>query len=190
MRIVAGKYKGRKLAGPKGSKIRPTGDRLKETLFDVLAWAVGNSVFLDLFAGTGSIGLEALSRGAREVIFVESSDEACRLICKNLELCRIREGYRLVQQDIFTSLRQFGREGLRADIVYMDPPYGWGPYQDVLELLVHTGVVDESSHVVVEHSNRSKVPSAGSDHQRIRLLRQGNACLSFFSFGLHEREPE
>src|SRR5688572_1231507 len=89
VRIIAGQFKGRKLKGPRGTSVRPTGDRLKETLFNILGTSVRDSRFLDVFAGTGAIGLEALSRGACEVVFIESSTEGERLIRANLQLCGI-----------------------------------------------------------------------------------------------------
>jgi 16S rRNA (guanine(966)-N(2))-methyltransferase RsmD len=190
MRIVSGMYRGRTLAGPKGMNIRPTSDRLKETLFDILGWEVGGSIFLDLFAGTGAIGLEAISRGAKEVIFVESSDEGCRLIRKNLDLCGVAEGYRLLEQDIFPSLRQLGREAVRADMVYMDPPYGWRPYGDLLDILYRSGVARENARVVIEHHKRSPVPSDGTGYRRIRISTQGNKCLSFYAADSGQHQPE
>jgi len=172
--------------GPKGLEVRPTSDRLKETLFDILGGEVRDSIFLDLFAGTGSIGLEALSRGASEVIFIESGDEAGKIIHRNLDLCGIRGGYRLLTRDIFTSLRQIGHEALRADIIYMDPPYSWGPYEDLLELLCRTGLAHENSRVVIEHHQHSKVPAEGKGYHRTRISNQGNKCLSFYAASLSD----
>jgi 16S rRNA (guanine(966)-N(2))-methyltransferase RsmD len=150
-------------------------------LFNIIGPEVRDAVFLDLFAGTGSIGLEALSRGAREVVFIESSEEGSKLIHKNLDLCGIRQGQRVLIQDVFTSLRQIGREALRADIIYMDPPYGWKPYKDLLEVICRTGIAHENSRIVIEHHKHSGVPAAGRGFRRTRLLRQSNKCLSFFT---------
>jgi len=105
MRIISGQFRGRKLRGPRNLSLRPTSDRLKETLFNILARSIRDSVLLDVFAGTGAIGLEALSREAREVVFIESSPAACRLIRHNVDLCGITRGYRIIQSDVFTALR-------------------------------------------------------------------------------------
>ena len=125
MRVISGQFRGRKLRGPRGAEIRPTGDRLKESLFNILDPSIQGTVFVDVFAGTGAIGIEALSRGARQVVFVDSSREGCRLIRENLELCGIEGGFRLLSSDVFTALRLLVREGFSADILFMDPPYQW-----------------------------------------------------------------
>src|SRR5512147_706942 len=130
MRVISGKYRGRRLKGPEGMELRPTGDRLKETLFNILGPGIQDGVVLDVFGGTGAIGIEAISRGAREVVFIESSAAAHRLILHNLQTCRIEGGYRILQQDVFAALRFLARQGLKANLAFFDPPYDWKPYQD------------------------------------------------------------
>ena len=181
MRIIAGEYRGRKLGSPRGDALRPTADRLKETLFDILGPAIRGAVVLDVFAGTGSIGLEALSRGAREAVFVESSAAAVRLIRENLERCGIRSGYRLIRQDAFTALRILAKEGFAADFAFLDPPYDWKPYRDLLDLLFDTGIAQADARVVIEHARRSVLPESGRRFARTRVVRQGDHCLSFYS---------
>ena len=102
MRVISGQFRGRKLRGPRGAEIRPTGDRLKESLFNILDPSIQGTIFVDVFAGTGAIGIEALSRGARQVVFVDSSREGCRLIRENLELCGIEGGFRLLSSDFLS----------------------------------------------------------------------------------------
>ena len=111
MRVISGKFRGRKLRSPSGLQLRPTSDRLKETLFDILGPAVSGTILLDVFAGTGAVGLEALSRGAREVVFIESGRKAADLIRRNLELCGVTTAYRIIQRDGFAALRALGRQG-------------------------------------------------------------------------------
>src|SRR5580658_9508514 len=125
MRVIAGKYRGRPLRSLRGTDIRPTSDRLRETLFNVLT--AGNpevlegSVWLDLFAGTGAVGIEALSRGARQVYFVENSAAAAKLIGQNLESLAVARGYRILRDDLSGVLWRLEREHVAADIVFLDP---------------------------------------------------------------------
>ncbi len=180
MRVIAGKYRRRGLSGPSALELRPTGDRLKETLFNVLGAAVNGAVVLDVFGGSGAIGIEALSRGARQAVFVENAESACRLIRRNADLCGISSGYRVVRQDAFRALRALAREGFRADIVFFDPPYDFKPYGDLLDIAFNRGLVRESATVVVEHHRKAELPESGNGYQRSRLLRQGDHCLSFY----------
>lgn len=181
MRVISGLYKGRRLRGPRGLELRPTSDRLKETLFNILSPGLQGSVFVDVFSGTGSIGIEALSRGAREVVFIECSREGNSLIRQNLDLCGIADGYRLVAQDVFPALRSLGREGFSADTVYLDPPYHWQPHHDLIETLVAASIVGLSSRVVLEHHRKADVPEAGNGFHLARRIRQGDNCLSFYA---------
>ncbi len=178
MRVISGRYRGRKLFGPRGRDLRPTSDRLRETLFNILSPAVSGSVVLDVFAGTGAIGIEALSRGAQEVVFIESGREGCALIRQNLEACGITSSYRLIREDAFTALRQLCREGFAADIVFLDPPYAWQPYEDLLGNL--SELSRPSTTIVFEHDRRSALPESGSRCTRTRVVRQGDHCLSFY----------
>jgi len=181
MRVISGLYKGRKLRGPRGLDLRPTGDRVKETLFNILGPGLQGAVFLDAFSGTGSIGIEALSRGAREVVFIENSREGASLVRQNLELCGITAGFRLLSQDVFPALRFLGREGFSADVAYLDPPYDWQPYKDVIETLVAASIVGPSACMILEHHRKSKVPEAGTGYRLARRVRQGDSCLSFYA---------
>jgi 16S rRNA (guanine(966)-N(2))-methyltransferase RsmD len=161
-------------------EIRPTGDRLKETLFNILSSRVSDSVMLDVFGGGGAIGIEALSRGAREAVFIESAEVGCRLIRHNLKLCGIKAGYRILQQDVFMALRFLARQGFKANIVFFDPPYDWKPYRDLLEITFTRGLLAEPSRVVIEHYCKAFLPETGEGYRRSRVLRQGDHCLSFY----------
>jgi 16S rRNA (guanine966-N2)-methyltransferase len=180
MRIISGKFRGRRLKSPRGTDLRPTSDRLKETLFNILGPGVQGATVLDVFAGTGAIGLEALSRGAREVLFVESNKEAVELIHQNILLCGVTSGYRIIQGDVFTSLRTLVRASFTADTVFLDPPYCWGPYCDLLATLVQGGIARVGSQVIIEHHRKAALPESGSGYRRARLVRQSDKCLTFF----------
>ncbi|MGD0309476.1 MAG: 16S rRNA (guanine(966)-N(2))-methyltransferase RsmD [Acidobacteriota bacterium] len=180
MRIISGRFRGRRLKSPGGLGLRPTSDRLRETLFDILGPGVDGAVVLDVFAGAGGIGLEAISRGAREVVFVESNREAVRLIRDNLSLCGISSDYRILQGDAFSMLRSLAREQFAADITFLDPPYKWGPYRDLIEILFCTGIARIGARVVVEHHGKTALPDAGPSFRCVRTVRQSDKCLSFF----------
>ncbi len=186
MRIISGEFRGRKLLGPRGLEMRPTSDRLRETLFDILGASVRGSSFMDVFAGTGAVGIEALSRGATEVIFIEQSAEGCLLIRKNLEACRVSRGYRLLQRDAFTALRQLGREGIATDLVFADPPYRWEHHKDILDIIFQKGLAHPGTRVFVEHHRKVLLPEAGMGYGRLRVVRQGDHMISVYQAALGE----
>ena len=181
MRVITGKYRGRRLKGPEGLEMRPTGDRLKESLFGILSPALSDAVVLDCFSGTGAIGIEALSRGARQVVFIESSRVSCRLIRSNLKLCGIASGARLIQEDVFGALRDLGRKGFQADVIFFDPPYDFQPYKDLLDIVYSRGLAAPSAPVVIEHRRKAALPEEGQNYRLARVTRQGDQCLSFYS---------
>lgn len=187
MRVISGKYKGRKLKEPDDWDIRPTGDRLKETLFNILGPDIAGAVILDVFGGTGAIGIEALSRGAREVAFIENSSAAHRLILRNLQLCRIEGGYRIRQQEVFMALRLLSREGFSADIAFFDPPYNWKPYEDLLVITFERQLLQRNGRAVIEHHRKVHLPEAGKTYRRSRVVRQGDHCLSFYEYNTEVR---
>jgi 16S rRNA (guanine966-N2)-methyltransferase len=179
MRVITGKFKGRRLQGPGELHIRPTGDRLKESLFDILGDRVCGSAFLDVFAGTGAVGIEALSRGAREVIFVETDSRCCRLIRQNLELCGASGG-RIMAREAFSALRALARSDFRPDLAFLDPPYDFEPYADLLDILFSMRLAGVACLVIIEHSRRTLLPDSGTGFARGRQVRQGDKALSFY----------
>ncbi len=181
MRVISGTYKGRRLKGPEGLELRPTGDRLKETLFNILGPRIAGAVVLDVFAGTGAVGIEALSRGAREVMFIESAPAAHRLIAHNLKLCGIETGCRIMKEDVFTALRSLGRRGFKAAFAFFDPPYDWKPYRDLLEITFSRKLLPDDGLAVIEHYRKASLPESGDGFCRSRIVRQGDHCLSFYS---------
>jgi len=188
MRVIAGKYRGRPLRSLRGMDIRPTSDRLRETLFNVLT--AGNpevlegSVWLDLFAGTGAVGIEALSRGARQVYFVENSAAAAKLIGQNLESLAVARGYRILRDDLSGVLWRLEREHVAADIVFLDPPYGMQQaYEETLTALADSSLVWAMTLVIAEHEKKFDPGNGFGSLVRVRKLIQGNAALSFYRIG-------
>ena len=187
MRVIAGKFRSRQLKSLKGMALRPTSDRLRETLFNVLGDRVAGSFFVDVFAGTGAVGIEALSRGARKVAFIEKHSPAATLIKKNLESLEVRNGVEILSVDAVHGLEVLGKAEGGKDtgphIVFMDPPYGnVEDYGRVLSCLGFEGLLREGSLVIAEHRRNFELPEAAGNLERVRVLRQGDAVLSFYRF--------
>jgi 16S rRNA (guanine966-N2)-methyltransferase len=185
MRVIAGKYRSRPLRSLRGMDIRPTSDRLRETLFNVLtsgnSSALEGTVWLDLFAGTGAVGIEALSRGAKQVYFVESSPAAANVIRQNLESLQIVEGFKLLQEELPSAFWRMEREHVAADVVFIDPPYRMqNAYRDTLRALAESPVVWAMSMVIAEHEKKFDPGEEFVPLRRFRKLVQGSATLSFY----------
>jgi 16S rRNA (guanine(966)-N(2))-methyltransferase RsmD len=187
MRIVAGKYRRRVLQSLRGLALRPTSDKLRETLFNILGPTIEDSVFLDVYAGTGAVGIEALSRGASEVFFIEKHGGAASLIRRNLESLGIRDSANILVADALRGLQtlarpKFGRP-LRADFVFLDPPYAEeDQYKVVLEFLDAGQLLSPTALVIVEHRKKFSLPGRLAQLECVRLVEQGDAALSFFRF--------
>ena len=186
MRIIAGKYRGRNLKSPPSLEVRPTSDRLRETLFNVIAPRIENARFLDLCAGSGAVGIEALSRGAARVTFVDRSRKMCELIKSNIDLCRIeRSESEVVQAEALDYLRRFIAKqpdsGKPWDIVFFDPPYAID-YLPMLETLGarSASLLTEKGLLIVEHHHKTDLPETLGDLNRYRVLKQGDSALSFY----------
>lgn len=181
MRIIAGTYRGLSLKTLKGGKLRPTSEQLRETLFDVLGPAIADSAFLDAYAGSGAVGLEALSRGAREVVFIEHHRPAIELIRKNLEALKIDSGFQLLTCAVLTGLERLAQEGERFDYVFLDPPYDEiREYHHALRHLARSELIRPTSLVVAEHSRHVHLEEEYAGLRRFRLLRHGDAQLAFY----------
>jgi 16S rRNA (guanine966-N2)-methyltransferase len=185
MRVIAGKYRSRPLRSLPGSDTRPTADRLRETLFDVLTagnpQALEGTVWLDLFAGTGAVGIEALSRGARLVYFVESSPPAAALVRQNLEKLGVESGFHILRQEAVRALHQLESQAVVADVVFLDPPYRLSAaYDATLGALSKSSLLQASSLVIAEHEKRFDPGEQFGALRRYRRLEQGDAALGFY----------
>ncbi|MEK6304602.1 MAG: 16S rRNA (guanine(966)-N(2))-methyltransferase RsmD [Acidobacteriota bacterium] len=182
MRVIAGSYRGRKLSPVEGKDVRPTSDRLRETLFNILAPRMRGGRFLDLCAGSGSVGIEAISRGASEVVFIESSRRACSIIEANLRTLGIESGARLINRDVLFALQQITGASAHFDIVFFDPPYASELYDQVMNQLPTGNLLAAGSIVVVEHRSKHQLAPAYSNLATYRQLNQGESALSFYKF--------
>jgi 16S rRNA (guanine966-N2)-methyltransferase len=181
MRVIAGKFRSRVLKSPGKLRLRPTSDRLRETLFNILGPAVEDSLFVDLYAGTGAIGIEAISRGAREAIFIESHPATARLIRANLAALKIDSGVEVIEAAAIRGLDRIAARHRIADFIFLDPPYEHAQeLLDVLDYLDLSHVVAPRGLVIVEHGNKVELPERLERLERTRLVEQGDAALSFY----------
>jgi 16S rRNA (guanine(966)-N(2))-methyltransferase RsmD len=181
MRVISGTYRGLHLGTLKGGNLRPTSDQMRETLFDVLGPEVEGAAFLDAYAGSGAVGIEALSRGAGEVVFIEHHRAAQQLIRKNLETLGITSGYYLIRTTVAKGLERLDQEGSRFDYLFLDPPYNEiSEYHHVLRLLSRSHLLDSQSLVIAEHSRHCLLEEAYGSLRRQRLIRHGDAQLGFY----------
>ena len=185
MRVIAGTYRSRILKSLKGPALRPTSDRLRETLFNVLGAEVRGSRFLDLFAGTGAIGIEALSRGAAEAVFVENHAAAAALIRRNLASLGIRSGATVLGVDALRGMARLAADEktavTRFDYIFLDPPYARAnEYRRVLESLGSGSLLAPGGVVIAEHRRSFDLPEEAGAFQCYRVLQQGDAALSFY----------
>src|SRR6185295_11596525 len=155
MRVIAGLFRSRQLKGKPPAGIRPTSDKLRETLFNVLGPHVEGCTFLDGCAGMGGVGIEAISRGARYVYFVDQSRKACAIVRENLESLDVKEGFRVLEWELGKALDLFEREGTLFDIVFIDPPYEKDTlYAESLMAFGTRSLLAEGGILVIEHSKR------------------------------------
>jgi 16S rRNA (guanine966-N2)-methyltransferase len=193
MRVIAGKYRSRILKSLKGLALRPTSDRLRETLFNVLSDRVSGSRFVDVFAGTGAVGIEALSRGAVEVVFIEKHAPAVALIRRNLESLGVETGVSVVSADAVRGLEELAAKHTPVDdsvgLVFLDPPYAKAEqYARVLGFLGSARFLAPGSLVIAEHRRTLDLPQHFGKLLQTRVLRQGDATLSFFEWQATEGE--
>lgn len=162
MRIISGTAKGRKLQTPKGDQIRPTADRAREALFSILATSVAGCRFIDLFAGTGAVGLEALSRGAKSCVFVDSNKTACGLVHQNSALCNLGEHATLLKRDLRRDPHYLAKLPYTIDTLFMDPPYNRGFSKPLFRYLdASEGIFSEGATLIIEESEEVSLPKEG-----------------------------
>ena len=181
MRVIAGQFRSRKLNAVPGMATRPTSDRLRETLFNVLGPRVTDSVWLDLFAGTGAVGIEAISRGARQVYFVESEKKAARVIRENLQSLKIDDGAEVLEREVIQALRLLETQAVACDFCYIDPPYeAHGAYGHTLDFIAQSQLMNNAGTVIAEHDKHFDPGAEFGSLKRYRELKQGDAVLSFY----------
>lgn len=184
MRVIAGEARGRALVAPKSLRVRPTADRVKEALFSILLSRLGELTgmrVLDLFAGTGNLGIEALSRGAESAVFVDSHRDSADTIRKNLDITRYAERSKVVVQEAGAALKWLARSEAPFHLVFLDPPYAEGHTERVLELLAASALIDAGSTVVAEFSAKEEIPRSFGRLRESERRIYGDTALSFLT---------
>ena len=185
MRVIAGTYRSRQLTAPRGMKTRPTSDRLRETLFNILAPRLDGCRFVDLYAGTGAVGIEALSRGASHVWFAENAEPALESLRQNLAALKINRDFTLEDRGVGAMLQRLSKLQQPVDLVYLDPPYeAEDEYTGTLNFFGSVrgrAILGPQALVVAEHGSKGKLAVRYGALEHTRLVKQGDAALSFFS---------
>lgn len=180
MRVIGGKAKGRRLASVSGSKTRPTADRIKESLFNIIANEVANVDFLDLFAGNGGIGIEALSRGAGQVVFIDKNRHCTKMIKTNLNTTELGDRAEVYTNDVIRALSVLERKGRIFDVVFIDPPYNQGYIEKTLSALSEYKLVKKDGLVITELSNKEDIPDSVLNLFLTRNENYGDTILGFY----------
>ncbi len=175
MRVITGTARGRRLVEPRDASIRPTTDMVKEAVFSIVQFDVPGRRALDLFAGTGQLGIEALSRGARECVFVDNSAASLALVRKNLEICGMRG--QIVRADAGEYLSHCGK----FDLVFMDPPYHDGLYDKILHLLFTFDILNDGGIIIVESMRGEFMPEAPSPYAKKKTYHYGKISLTVYA---------
>jgi 16S rRNA (guanine966-N2)-methyltransferase len=193
MRVIAGTYRSRPLAAPRGLDTRPTSDRLRETLFNILSPRLDGCRFVDLYAGTGAVGIEALSRGAAHVWFAENAEPALASLRGNLAALKISSGYTVESRGVGAVLQKLAKLTQQIDLVFLDPPYeAEAEYAGTLSFLGSARgreMLAPDALVIVEHTKKAKLAGRYGGLEHTRLVKQGDATLSFFAFATVEQSP-
>ncbi len=179
MRIISGTSRGRRLSAPSGHTLRPTSDRVKESIFNILGAEVEGKAVLDLFAGTGNLGIEALSRGAKKTIFVERAREAIRMIQKNLIRCGFSDEAEIIPKEVNRAIGILEARKESFDLILMDPPYEKGWIQRTLVKLNNHNIYHEGSALVIEHGRREPLPQKTGRWTIIKQRMIGDTVISF-----------
>ncbi len=181
MRIITGSAKGQKLKAPKSSAVRPTADRVKESLFNIIAGRVEGAQVADLCAGTGNLGLEALSRGAAAAVFVDSSHTSMNLVRENAAHTRLAGRAEFCRLDAAIAVGRLSLAGRRFDLVFCDPPYNRGLVAAVLQAIDRTPFLNAGGLIILEHSQHEPVPTDLSTLSTIRTQRYGETLITFLA---------
>jgi 16S rRNA (guanine966-N2)-methyltransferase len=191
MRVIAGTFRSRQLSAPRGMRTRPTSDRLRETLFNILAPRLDGCRFVDLYAGTGAVGIEALSRGAEHVWFAENAEPALAALRQNLSALKISRGFTLEDRGVGAMLQRLGKLPQPVDIVFLDPPYEaddeYAVSLNFLGSVRGRALLAPHALVIAEHSSKTKLAMGYGALENTRLVKQGDAALSFFGLPAAEQ---
>lgn len=180
MRIIAGTARGRNLKSPKGMSTRPTSDRVREALFNIVTSYVPDSRFLDLFSGTGAVGIEALSRGAAKAVLVEKDRNTTKIILENLDLCRLKESAEVLTLDVAKAISLLGHRGEIFDLIFIDPPYQKEFEKPTIEEILAQAILAPEGIVIVESNKVDLPPETVGVLRAYRREKYGDTALTFY----------
>ncbi|MHB9096120.1 MAG: 16S rRNA (guanine(966)-N(2))-methyltransferase RsmD [Eubacteriales bacterium] len=180
LRVITGRARGRKLKAPKGMETRPTSDRIKESLFNIIGDRIIDAIFLDLYAGTGAIGIEAISRGAGKSVFVESNLRTIKIIKENLELTGLAEQAEVLCRDVSSAIRMLSKGERKFSIIFLDPPYLKDLVQQTLLKLDENHIIAPGGVIITESSKLDVLPEHVGQLARFRQERYSDTVLSFY----------
>lgn len=177
MRIIAGDLKGRRLTSPKNDKVRPTSDKVKEAIFSIVAGAYVDGNVMDLFAGTGNLGLEAISRGAKHCYFGDISKESLALVKENVRYCRVENQCTIFAGDYQDIL---DRISVKMDVIFLDPPYKDGLLENCISIISDREILSEDGYIVAEHDIREELPEHIGRYEKLKVRRYGKIGVSIY----------
>lgn len=181
MRVISGIAKGHKLKAPKGNKVRPTEDRIKESIFNILGNIKKDSVILDAFGGTGGIGIEFLSRGAKKSVFVDNYSNSINIIIENLVHTKLLERAEILKSDIFVALKRFNKDNLKFDYIYLDPPFNKGDLVDkLLSAIERENILAENGIILIEHERELELEDCMYSFLRCDIRKYGSKSIDFY----------
>ncbi|MBQ2948047.1 MAG: 16S rRNA (guanine(966)-N(2))-methyltransferase RsmD [Clostridia bacterium] len=189
MRIIGGTARGRAITAPAGSKTRPTQDYVRESLFNIIRWDLPEARVLDLFAGTGALSLESLSRGAKDAVLIDMDRDACQAIKKNMETSRLGDRCRLISRDYRQAMDVLAQEGQKFDVVFIDPPYRMENTGEMCAALYDKGLLSDAFLMVVEH-RRGMAPLLDARFEAFDLRRYGDTEITFVRSAKRPQEEQ
>ncbi|NIM91398.1 MAG: 16S rRNA (guanine(966)-N(2))-methyltransferase RsmD [Candidatus Aminicenantes bacterium] len=178
IRVISGIYKGKRLNKVRSSLVRPIPDKLKETLFNIIQEEVKGSVFLDGFAGTGSVGIEALSRGAEKVIFIDEYFPAIKVIKTNLKKCGVENRVQVIHQEFNRGVIQLAKENMKFNMIFLDPPYKLMEKRNPLKVIMKREVLKPGGKIILRHYYKTKFEA--KYYEVLRQITIGDDTLSFY----------
>jgi 16S rRNA (guanine966-N2)-methyltransferase len=180
LRVISGQAKGHKLKTIKGNNTRPTADRVKESLFNIITSYILDADVLDLFAGTGNLGIEALSRGAASAVFVDKSQECYNVIKDNLSHTKLEENAAVIAGDVFNTVDRLSKENKKFDIIFLDPPYNKNLIEETLKIIDKNDIINDNGIVITEKDIADIIPEEVGKLKLARNQKYGDTVLSFY----------
>lgn len=190
LRVISGKARGLKLDSPKNQDVRPTTDRVKESLFNIINPYIRESNILDLFAGTGSLGIECLSRGAKNCVFVDKSKDSINIIKSNVKKARVENESTILNVDFKDAVKRLSSQNQKFDVIFMDPPYYENMFIECLKIIDELNLLYEDGIIVVEHDTKDLFDESIGNLVKSRDKKYGNTTLTFYKLEAQDEQED